>query len=401
MNILIYEWKNFGIEDLKDALQNMGHRYTVVTTDLIYERVNKEFDDMFNTAVEKDHFDAVFTFNYSAVISNCCNRHNIPYIGFVYDSPLVALYSYTIINPCNYIFIFDKELYNSFAKEGITTVYYCPLVANTKRLSKMIKEDAPITDLPQSSHKVIRPSEYYKGDISFVGSMYNEKHNLFEKLSGMSDFYKGYLDGIMASQLKVYGYNFIEDMINGPLLEELQRVAPLSPNKDGVETVQYMYAQYFIARKMANMERTSILSRLSDNFSVNVYTPNATPELPKIHNRGPVDYYNHMPYIFNHSKINLNITLRSIKSGIPLRGIDIMGAGGFLMSNFQADFYDYFTPGEDCVLFESEDDLVKKCSYYLSHDNERRQIALNGFEKVNEYHTYEKRLGEIFELIFN
>ena len=162
-----------------------------------------------------------------------------------------------------------------------------------------------------------------------------------------------------------------------------------------------MYAQYFIARKMANMERTSILSRLSDNFSVNVYTPNATPELPKIHNRGPVDYYNHMPYILNHSKINLNITLRSIKSGIPLRGIDIMGAGGFLMSNFQADFYDYFTPGEDCVLFESEDDLVKKCSYYLSHDNERRQIALNGFEKVNEYHTYEKRLGEIFELIFN
>lgn len=58
-------------------------------------------------------------------------------------------------------------------------------------------------------------------------------------------------------------------------------------------------------------------------------------------NKGPIDYYNEMPYVFNNSRINLNITLRSIKSGIPLRAMDICGAGGFLLSNYQADFYDF------------------------------------------------------------
>ena len=52
-----------------------------------------------------------------------------------------------------------------------------------------------------------------------------------------------------------------------------------------------------------------------------------------------------MPLVFQNSKINLNITLRSIKNGIPLRAIDIMGAGGFLLTNYQNDFGLHFTDG--------------------------------------------------------
>ena len=34
----------------------------------------------------------------------------------------------------------------------------------------------------------------------------------------------------------------------------------------------------------------------------------------------------------------------ALKSGIPLRCMDICGAGGFLLSNYQADLYDVFVP---------------------------------------------------------
>lgn len=44
------------------------------------------------------------------------------------------------------------------------------------------------------------------------------------------------------------------------------------------------------------------------------------------------------------------------------------------------------------AVFESKEDLINKCDYYLEHDNERRQIAANGFGKVNEFHTYKVRL---------
>mgnify|MGYP005980030723 CR=1 FL=1 len=47
-----------------------------------------------------------------------------------------------------------------------------------------------------------------------------------------------------------------------------------------------------------------------------------------------------------------------------------------------------------------KEDLINKCDYYLEHDNERRQIAANGFGKVNEFHTYKVRLKEIFDVVF-
>ena len=70
------------------------------------------------------------------------------------------------------------------------------------------------------------------------------------------------------------------------------------------------------------------------------------------------------------------------------------------MSNYQADFYEHFIPGEDLVLYESPEDLINKCGYYLKHDSERRQIAANGYGKVSEFHTYEIRLKEIFDIVF-
>ena len=55
---------------------------------------------------------------------------------------------------------------------------------------------------------------------------------------------------------------------------------------------------------------------------------------------------------------------------------------------------------ERLLLIESKEDLINKCDYYLEHDNERRQIAANGFGKVNEFHTYKVRLKEIFDVVF-
>ena len=78
-----------------------------------------------------------------------------------------------------------------------------------------------------------------------------------------------------------------------------------------------------------------------------------------------------------------------------------MGAGGFLLSNYQSDFYEHFIPGQDLVLYESVDDLLKKCAYYLRHESERKQIAINGYNKVKEYHTYEVRLQQMFDIVFN
>ena len=73
----------------------------------------------------------------------------------------------------------------------------------------------------------------------------------------------------------------------------------------------------------------------------------------------------------------------------------IMGSGGFLLSNFQADFLDYFVPEEDFVFYESREDLLRKTDYYLNHEEERQAIARNGHDKVAAGHTYRHRVREM------
>lgn len=38
--------------------------------------------------------------------------------------------------------------------------------------------------------------------------------------------------------------------------------------------------------------------------------------------------------------------------------------------------------------YSSMDELVDKCAYDLAHDEERKQIAKNSYEKVSADHTY-------------
>lgn len=397
MNILIFYNHNFGIEDVKDCFEKKKYGYSMVRSEQLDKRQSEEFDALFDKEFQKGMdgkgFDCVFTFNYSPVVSNNCNRRDVPYISIVYDSPQVLLYSYTIINPCNYVFIFDKTQYLELSNAGIKTVYYAPLAVNTERLNRMLDKENEVKRIQYSS------------DISFVGSMYNEEHNLFERLEGINGYTRGYLDAIMKAQRNIYGYFFLEDMLKGDVLDEMMRVYPVRPNTDGVETIQYIYANYFLARRMATDERMEIMSKLGEQLGasnvINLYTPDSSVNFINVNNKGTVDYYNEMPYVFRNSNINLNITLRSIKSGIPLRCIDICGAGGFLLSNYQEDMYDIFVPGEDMVVYDSIDDLINKCRYYLSHDTERRQIAQNGYGKVAESHTYDVRFKEMFDIVFN
>ena len=296
------------------------------------------------------------------------------------------LYSYALINANNYVFMFDKQEYLKLKKGGINTVYYCTLPVNASIIDYLMQK-------PYDKNKL-------SADVSFVGSLYNEDHNFFERLENLDDYTKGYLNGIMEAQLKIQGYNFIEDVLTPDILTALEKACPYTPNALGAETPSYIYANYFIDRKLTSIERQRLLASAAAHCNLKVYTLDKNAVIPNAANMGAVDYYSEMPYVFANSKINLNISLRSIQSGIPLRAMDIMGAGGFLLSNFQEDFLDCFIPDEDFVYYESEDDLNNKIDYYLSHEKERKEIALNGHKKVAQNHSFENFFNHIFDIVF-
>ncbi len=388
MKILMLEWKSFGNEDITDAFTAMGHTVHKLPFSREEVRDNAAIRAQLTADIKKTSCDLVFSFNFFPIVSLACKEVDIPYISWIYDSPYVLLYSYTVIYPTNYIFVFDKALYLEFYNAGIHTVHYLPMAANPERLMAMTDEDTFRNTRWCNRHPV-----------AFVGSLYTEKHQFFKRLEGISPYTEGYLQGLMAAQKQVYGYNFIQESLPYEIIEDMRRVLPMTPDPSGVETVEYLYAQYVINRQITAEERLDLLTAASTNFSLDLYTPESDFSLPGCTNHGSVDYYDFAPYVFKNAKINLNISLRSITSGIPLRAFDIMGAGGFLLSNYQADFLDFFVPGEDFAFFESKQDMLQKIEYYLAHEEERAQIAENGLRKICEAHTYQHRITEMFSYL--
>lgn len=385
MKILFLDSPAFAKLDMIEAFEANGIACRLFLHDDYKERKSDAFSSYFSDLISEYNYDFVFSFNYYPVLSLCCNEHHIKYVSYVYDSPQVALYSYTLINPCNYVFLFDKATYDTFKNAGINTVFYLPLAANVTRLMNM---KCPSDILPKVT-----------SDISFVGSLYNEEHNFYERLNGISEYTKGYLDSIMTVQQKIYGSFLLEDLLTPDIISDISKACPYKPMPDGTESLAYVYANYFLCRKITSNERIALLKRASKNADLHLYTHQPSYELTDATFIGPIDYYDAMPYVFQNSKINLNITLKSIQTGIPLRCMDIMGCGGFLLSNFQSDMLDYFVPDEDFVYYESEDDFSNKISYYLSHEKEREQIAANALGKMRDYHTFHHRVNEILDII--
>ena len=386
MKIIFLDWPCFCKEDSVAALSALGHSVSFFSHPEYDLRKSETFDQAFDRFCKTGTFDCVFSYNFYPLVSEGCKRNGIKYISIVYDAPHVSLYSYTIVYPCNHVFLFDQTQYQELSSMGITTVHYLPLAANTGRIEMLLSR--PHTP------------ERYQSDISFVGSLYNEDHNLFDRLSSLSDYTKGYLEAIMEAQLKIYGYYFIEEVLPKKVLEEMKSSMPYHAGFTGIQTDEYIYGNYFIGRKLTEMDRIRTLNSVAKYHPLQLYTLNRSYCAPGIKNMGTVDYDNEMPYVFHYSKINLNITLKSIKSGIPLRAIDIMAAGGFLLTNFQADFLEHFIPNEDFVYYDDLDDLNNKIQYYLSHENEREWIAKNGQEKIRQYHSFEKHFQQIFESVF-
>jgi spore maturation protein CgeB len=333
-------------------------------------------------------FAFVFTINFFPWLSDFCNVAKIVYISLIVDSPVMELYSYSIANPCNRIFLFDKELYKEFINYNPDYIFAIPLATN------MVRNDNVISNADNAT------KSRYKSDISFVGSTYQEKCPF--NRAKLSDLNRGYFDGIIEAQLKVYGYNFIQNVISEQLAEEFLDSTPGSYHfpegywKNDRATV----AQLYVSVKVAEQERLRALRMLSDEFSVDIYTGSDTASMPNIHNRGFARSLDEMPLIFNQSKINLNITAKSIRSGLSLRVFDVLGCGGFLITNFQAELPEYFEIGKDLVAYESMEHLQELCRYYLAHDDEREEIAAHGRETIIANYTYDILLLRMIDMAF-
>lgn len=63
------------------------------------------------------------------------------------------------------------------------------------------------------------------------------------------------------------------------------------------------------------------------------------------------------------------------------RTVEIPACGGFMMAERTDEHRAMFAEDKEAVYFSSNEELLEKCRYYLSHEDERRQIASAGLTR--------------------
>lgn len=393
MEILFFRFNNIFEPDVLSSFQKLGiHVITEFskagTGSYLSDTVDIVADHILEHQKNKSPLLFVFSINFNPAISEVCQKLNTLYVCWSVDCPVIELFSTSIRNTNNRIFLFDFMQYQRFFKYNPSSIFYLPLGSNTDRLAHTVSSI--------NSNDIAK----YSSDVSFVGSLYNEINPL-NKLS-LSSNAKVEIDNLISAQLSDRQSFFIEDALSDTLIKAIKGNSSDFPLEGFVEPIDhYTIANYYIGMQLAEVERFQTLSRLSKEFDINLYTKSDSSRLKKIHNKGSAHTYNVMPKVFHLSKINLNITMRPIQTGLSLRIYDVLGSGGFLITNYQAEIDELFEVGNDLVVYNTLDELVDKCHYYLTHDDERRQIALNGYHKVQQQHTCDQRVAHMIRTIFS
>ena len=390
MKLLFYRYGSICEPDVIDGFQELGYTVQEITTEITNKSLTPQesIQIVSNTLLEHPA-DFVFSINFFPFLSEVCKIFKLPYLCWTVDSPVMELFATSIANPCNRIFLFDRAQYEEISPLNPGHVFHLPLAVNIKQKQGCIR----------SASSAMRRK--FTSDISFVGSLYTEKCP-YDKLTDAPAYLSGYLDGLMEAQLRIYGGYILEDLLTDEIVEEFKKHLPgfFQYPFDSYLTDRKTMSELYIGNKISAMERLRAMELLSARFPVDLYTASDTSCLPHIHNRGLAKTLEEMPIIFYNSKINLNITSKSIRSGLPLRIFDILGCGGFVLTNFQPELTEFFVPGEDLVYYENLDDLVGKADYFLHHEAERRAIAENGIARVKENHTYPIRLAQMMQIAF-
>lgn len=384
MRILVYQWKAYNYADICEAFTNLGYEYVTLEQDLSNYDEDPEFEEKLAQVIRKESCGMVFTVNYFALITGVCAREGIPYVVWTCDNPLISMYHQNVFHPCNYFFTFDKTNCLEFQGMGVEHIWYLPLAVNTERVGYLLNNCSDLFA--------------YENDIAFVGSLY-ERNSYDRMRPELPEYLRGYFDAAIWAQQCVNGGNISEEMLTVPVLEQLERYFKLEKSKDSFSDLGLIFATTVLGFKTAEQQRRRALTELSKRYRVSIYSNSDTRDLLRVRYGGSLDYWSEMPKVFAASKINLNFTIPNIKSGLPLRIWDVLGSGGFLMTNFQAEIPYYFKHREDLVCFESIDELTELCGYYLKHEDARRQIAENGYRKVRAHHTYEQRIAQMMEIL--
>jgi spore maturation protein CgeB len=139
-------------------------------------------------------------------------------------------------------------------------------------------------------------------------------------------------------------------------------------------------------------ERAKIINILKE-FNIKVWGYTLKDRVDKTIKVKGFTTHKKMNRVYNQSKINLNIPI--INSTLPEflnkyhpkdRFYEIPGSSNFMISGYSDEFNEQFNDGIHCAYYHNIDEICEKVEYFLTHENERKEIELAGYQHAMSNH---------------
>lgn len=240
------------------------------------------------------------------------------------DDPYYTDVTHSIAVHYDYIFTLESNCITFYQQFGCQYVYHLPFAADVN---------------------VFRPKhtgpQFHK-DISFIGTAYWKRVEVFEKLVPYLSKKNVHISGWWWDRLPNYSL----------IAEKIALNDWMSP--EGT-------ASYYIGSKIViNMHRS---------VDEDTWNSNKKYKIPAL--------------------------------SVNPRTFEISASGAFQLTDVRQDLERCYTPGVEIATYGSGNDLVEKLEYYLEHEEERKNIALHGMSRSLRDHTYANRVSQILNTIFD
>lgn len=103
--------------------------------------------------------------------------------------------------------------------------------------------------------------------------------------------------------------------------------------------------------------------------------------------------------LYQRSKIGFNVHNRGDYTVGSYRLFELPANGVMQISDGGPYLNEFFEVGREIERYGELDELIDKVRYYLAHDDERREIALNGYRRAMRDHRMKQRMRDAGDLI--
>lgn len=374
------------IPNIPISLGKMGHEVVLYEKSMEYVEEHEEEYENFGLFLQSQKPDVVISTIFFQIVAAYTHELGIKYAVYGMDSPHYAAWvpEYPRLDNV-YLFHFDSREVESFQSCGYTNVTYLPLAAGMTWADTI--------------HTSGADRKKFGSAVSFVGGLYGD--NPFDTCAGRlpQPVQEHIWNQLENSAFLWDGKERLQEGVSEELLRICQTVTPELCNPGFTMGDDYYFRQWTLARKLSNIERTLLFEQVAGQYDFRLYTREKEVVPESIHRYPPVNAMTEQLKVFQSSGVNLNVTLRSIESGVPLRVFDILSVGGLVLTDYRKDAEELFREDEEIVMFRTPEEMMDKLAFYTTHETERKRIAKNGHRRARAEYSYERMLEEILQKI--